>query len=84
MKDILFFIIIAIIHFGDFVPTIRDVIDVIGHVKYWGKTFAVSRVSSTTKVLLKCIFESSKAIWPWNQGEVIPVGLLGHLADQHN
>ena len=77
MEDILFCIIIVITPFGDVVPLIRDVIDVIVHVKYWGKTFIVIRVNNTTKLLLKYIFESPKASRPWLGSEVSRVGLLG-------
>ena len=42
MEDILFCIIIVITSSRDGVPSIRDAIDVFGHVKYWGKTFVVS------------------------------------------
>ena len=38
-EDILFCIIIIIPPFGDVVSLIGYVIDVIGHVKSWGKTF---------------------------------------------
>ena len=60
MEDILFCIIIVITPFGYVVPSIRDVIDVFGHVKPWGKTFVVSRVSSTHKSIIKMYFDSSK------------------------
>ena len=54
MKIFYFCIIIIIITpYGDVVPSIRDVNDVIGHVKYWGKTFIVSKVSSTHKNIIK-------------------------------
>ena len=59
MKDILFCIIIIILiipPFEDVVPLIGDAIDVIDHVKYWGKTFIVSRVSSTHKSIIKMYF----------------------------
>ena len=56
MEDILFCIIIIISPFIDVVPSIRDVIDVFGHVKFWGKTFVVSRVCSTQKSIIKIYF----------------------------
>ena len=56
MEDILFCIIIVITPFWDGVPPIRDVIDVISHVKSWGKTFVVSRVSGTHKSIIKMYF----------------------------
>ena len=83
MEDILFYIIIVITLFGDVVPSIINIIDVFGHVKYWGKTFVVIRVNSTHKVLLKFIFESTKASRPSKQGEVSSVGLLGLSTDQY-
>ena len=64
MEDILFCIIMVITPSRYVVPLIRDFIDVIGHVKSLGKTSIVNRVSSTQKVLLKCIFYSSKASQP--------------------
>ena len=81
VKDILCCIIIIISPFRDVFPLIRDGIGVFGHVKYWGKTFVVSRVSSTHKILLKCIFESPKEVHPWQQGEDNHVGLLGISVD---
>ena len=60
MEDILFCIIIVITPFGSVVPSIRDFIDVFGHVKTWGKTFVVIRASSTHKSIIKMYFDSSK------------------------
>ena len=42
--------------FEDVFPPIRDAIDVIGHVKSWGKTFVVSQVNSTHKIIIKIYF----------------------------
>ena len=54
MEDILFCIIIIIISPSeDVVPLIKDIIDVIGHVKSWGKTSVVSWVSSTHKSVIQ-------------------------------
>ena len=55
VKYILFCIIIIIIipPFVNVVPSIRDFIDVIGHVKSWGKTYVVSWVNSTHKSINK-------------------------------
>ena len=52
-KNILFCIVIVIISSRYVVPLIRDLIDVFGHVKSWGKTFFVSRVSKTQKSIIK-------------------------------
>ena len=48
--------IIVITPFKDVVPQIRDFIDVIGHVKYWGKISIVSQVISTHKIIIKMYF----------------------------
>ena len=56
MEFILFCIIIVITPSRDVVSPIRDVIDVFGHVKYWGKTSIASRVSSTHKSIIKMYF----------------------------
>ena len=85
MEDIIFCIIIIIIVIvtpsKDVFTLIRDVIDVSGHVKSWGKTSVVSRSVVPTNKLLKFIFESPKERRPWKQGEVRTLGLLGVLGD---
>ena len=60
MKDIIFCSIIFITRFEDVIPPIRDVINVIGHVNYWGKDFIVSQVSSTHKSIIKIYFGVSQ------------------------
>ena len=82
-QDILFCIIIIITPSKDVVPPIRDVIDVFGHVKTWGKTSIVSWVISTHKSIIKMYFESCKASRSWKQGEVGPFELLGLLANKY-
>ena len=56
MEDNLFCIIIFITPSAYVVPPIRDVIDVIGHAKSWGKTSVVSQVSSTHTSVIEMYF----------------------------
>ena len=60
MEDILFCTIISITPLRDVYPPIRDVIDVIGHVKSWGKASIASQVSSTHKSIIKMYFGVSQ------------------------